>query len=128
MTTRERLSEFAERHRGGRGAPAIRRVAGEAHTRSRLEHRFLRFRDDNGFPRPLTNRRLGDYDVDCYWPEYQLVTEVDENAHEFRFEEDRARDRFLAGLGLRRMRVTEESLREDGRPREEVRRAARIVP
>jgi very-short-patch-repair endonuclease len=76
----------------------------------------------------LTNQGIGDYDVDCYWPEYQLVIEVDEDAHQHRFEEDRARDRFLAGLGLRTMRVTDESLREDGRLREEVRRAARIVP
>jgi hypothetical protein len=42
-----------------------------------------------------------------------LVIEVDENAHQFAFEEYRARDRFLAGLGLRTMRVTEASLRDE---------------
>jgi hypothetical protein len=43
------------------------------------------------------------------------------------FEEDRARDRYYAGQGLRAMRVTEESLRDESVLREEVRRAARIV-
>jgi very-short-patch-repair endonuclease len=127
LTTRRRLSDFAERHKGERGAPALRRIAGEPHTRSDLERRFRRFLDDNGFPQPLWNEEVGPYDVDCYWPQYGLVIEVDEPAHEFTFEEDRARDRFLAGLGLRTMRVTEHSLRNEATLRQEVRRAARIV-
>ena len=127
LTTRRRISAVAARHKGERGAPALRRVAGEPHTRSDLERRFLRFLADNGFPQPACNEELGPFTVDCYWPEYQLVVEVDENAHQFAFEEDRARDRFLAGLGLRTMRVTEASLRDESVLREEVRRAARIV-
>jgi hypothetical protein len=43
------------------------------------------------------------------------------------FEEDRARDRYYAGHGLRAMRVTEASMRDEPVLREEVRRAARIV-
>lgn len=128
LTTRHRLSELARRHNGERGAPALRRIAGEPHTRSHLERRFLRFLDDNGFPQPQCNHPIGDYDVDCYWPQFGLVIEVDEAAHEFRFEEDRARDRYLAGRGLRTMRVTEHSLEDEIVLREEVRRAARIVP
>jgi very-short-patch-repair endonuclease len=127
LTTRRRLTDFAERHKGERGAPALRRIAGEPHTRSDLERKFLRFLDDNGFPQPQWNHPIGDYAVDCYWPQYGLVIEVDEDAHQFAFEEDRARDRFLAGLGLRTMRVTEQSLRNDATLRQEVRRAARIV-
>jgi very-short-patch-repair endonuclease len=127
LTTRRRLSDFAERHKGERGAPALRRIAGEPHTRSDLERRFRRFLDDHGLPQPEWNHPLGPYDVDCYWPQYGLVIEVDEAAHEFTFEEDRARDRFLAGLGLRTMRVTEQSLRNEATLRQEVRRAARIV-
>jgi hypothetical protein len=127
LTTQAKLMALADRHRCERGAPAIRRVAGEPHTRSRLERRFLRFLDDNGFPPPLANPTIGDYDVDCYWPQYRLVIEVDEDAHAVRFEEDRARDRYLAGLGLRVMRITEQSLRDESVLREEVRRAARIV-
>jgi very-short-patch-repair endonuclease len=127
LTTRRRLSDFAERHKGERGAPALRRIAGEPHTRSDLERRFRRFLDAHGLPQPEWNHPLGPYDVDCYWPQYGLVIEVDEAAHEFTFEEDRARDRFLAGLGLRTMRVTEQSLRNEATLRQEVRRAARIV-
>jgi very-short-patch-repair endonuclease len=127
MTSQRRLSEFAERHKGERGAPALRKIAGEPHTRSKLERKFLRFLADNGFPEPLTNHPFDAYTADVYWPEYQLVVEVDEDAHKLTFEEDRARDRHYAGLGLRAMRVTEASLREESVLREEVRRAARIV-
>jgi very-short-patch-repair endonuclease len=127
LTTRAKLSHMAHRHKGRRGAPALRKIAGEPHTRSDLERKFLRFLDDNGFPQPQWNHLIGDYDVDCYWPEFQLVIEVDEDAHQFTFEEDRARDRYLAGLGLRTMRVTEQCLRDEATLREDVRRAARIV-
>jgi very-short-patch-repair endonuclease len=127
LTSQRRLGDLAASHKGERGAPALRKVAGEPHTRSKLERRFLRFLDDNDLPRPLTNHPIGDYDVDCYWPQYELVIEVDEDAHRLTFEEDRARDRFLAGLGLRTMRVTEASLRDEFVLGEEVRRAARIV-
>jgi very-short-patch-repair endonuclease len=127
LTTQAKLAAFAERHKGEGGAPAIRRIVGEPHTRSKLERKFLQFLDDNGFPQPLTNHPIGDYEVDCYWPQFGLVIEVDEDAHQFTFEEDRARDRYLAGRGLRIMRVTEESLNDDRVLRQEVRRAARIV-
>ena len=66
LTTRRRLGDFAERHKGERGAPALRHVAGEPHTRSDLERRFRRFLDDNGFPQPLWNEEVGPYRVDCY--------------------------------------------------------------
>jgi very-short-patch-repair endonuclease len=78
-------------------------------------------------PEPLSNHSLGPYDADCYWPEYELVIEVDEDAHRVKFEEDRARDRYFVGLGLRVMRVTEDALRDPATLRQEVRRAARIV-
>jgi very-short-patch-repair endonuclease len=127
LTTQKKLNAMAARHKGERGAPALRRVAGEPHTRSKLERRFLRFLNDNGFPPPITNEAIGPFTVDCYWPQLDLVIEVDEAAHSLRFEEDRARDRYLTGLGLRVMRVTEVSLRDETVLREEVRRAARIV-
>jgi hypothetical protein len=129
LTTQRKLKAMATKHRGERGAPALRRVAGEPHTRSDLERRFLRFLDDNGFPPPITNEPIGPYTVDCYWPQFGLVIEVDEDGHntELAFEEDRRRDRYLTGLGLRSMRVTEQSLRNESVLREDVRRAARIV-
>ena len=82
LTTRAKLQAMAERHKGERGAPALRRVAGEPHTRSDLERRFLRFLDDiesrsrlwNEGARPVHRRR--------YWPQFGLVVEVDEDAHQ----------------------------------------------
>jgi very-short-patch-repair endonuclease len=127
MTSQAKLKAMADRHKGERGAPALRKVAGEPHTRSKLERRFLRFLDDNDLPQPLTNHPIGPYTADAYWPEYGLVIEVDEDAHRLTFEEDRARDRYYAGRGLRAMRVTEESMRDEFVLGEEVRRAARIV-
>ena len=128
LTTLAKLKAIADSHRGERGAPALRRIAGEPHTRSDLERRLLRFLGDHGFPQPLTNHEVGPYTVDAYWPQFQLVVEVDEDAHIAAFEEDRARDRYLAGRGLRTMRVTARSLKDEFVLREEVRRAARIVP
>jgi very-short-patch-repair endonuclease len=127
LTTQAKLMALARRHQGERGAPALRRIAGEPHTRSRLERRFLRFLDDNDLPQPLTNQLIGPYTADVYWPDYGLVIEVDEDAHRLAFEEDRARDRFYVGRGLRVMRITEASLKDETVLREEVRRAARIV-
>jgi very-short-patch-repair endonuclease len=129
LTTQAKLSAFAARHRGERGAPAMRRIAGEPHTRSSLERRFLRFLDANDLPRPIANHPIGPYHADCYWPQFGLIAELDEDGHktELAFEEDRARDRFYAGLGLRAMRVTDDSLRDEATLRQEVRRAARIV-
>jgi very-short-patch-repair endonuclease len=129
LTTQKKLKALAAKHKGECGAPALRHVAGEPHTRSKLERRFLRFLNANGFPPPITNEPLGPLTVDCYWPQFGLVIEVDEDGHdsELKFEEDRARDRYLIGLGLRVMRVTELSMRDEAMLREDVRRAARIV-
>jgi very-short-patch-repair endonuclease len=129
LTTQARLRVFAARHRGERGAPAIRRVAGEPHTRSRLERRFRRFLDDNDLPPGESNHPIGPYHADIYWPQFGLVVELDEDGHktELAFEHDRARDRYLVGTGLRVMRVTAAALADERKLRQEVRRAARIV-
>jgi len=129
LTTQAKLQAFAARHRGERGAPAIRRVAGEPHTRGRHERGFLRFLDDCELPPPISNHPIGPYTADFYWPQYELVIEFDEDGHktELAFERDRARDRYFVGLGLRVMRVTERALRDESVLRQEVRRAARIV-
>lgn len=129
LTTQAKLKAFAAKHRGERGAPAIRRVAGEPHTRGRQERRFLRFLADCELPPPISNYPIGPYHADFYWPAYHLVIEFDEDGHktELAFEQDRARDRYFVGLGLRVMRVTERALKDESVLRQEVRRAARIV-
>jgi hypothetical protein len=129
LTTQAKLKAFAERHRGERGAPAMRRVGGEPHTRGRHERKFLRFLVECELPPPISNHPIGPYSADFFWPQYNLVIEFDEDGHktELAFEQDRARDRYFVGLGLRVMRVTERALRDETVLRQEVCRAARIV-
>jgi hypothetical protein len=109
LTTQAKLKAFAERHRGERGAPAMRRVGGEPHTRGRHERKFLRFLVECELPPPISNHPIGPYSADFFWPQYNLVIEFDEDGHktELAFEQDRARDRYFVGLRLRVMRVTE---------------------
>ena len=96
LTSQRKLkASAAARHRGEPGAPAICKVACEPHTRSDLERMFLRFLRESGLPEPLSNHPVGPYEADCYWPEHELVVEVDEDAHRVKFEEDRARDRYF---------------------------------
>ena len=53
--------------------------------------------------------RIGRYEVDFFWPEHDLIVEIDGYAfHSSRgaFERDRRRDAELGARGLRVMRVT----------------------
>jgi very-short-patch-repair endonuclease len=55
-------------------------------------------------PPPQVNVRIGPYTVDFYWPDAALVVEIDGyESHRGRqaFEDDRARELYLAGQGLR---------------------------
>ena len=52
---------------------------------------------------------LDEHEVDAYWPDAELVVEVDgREVHHTRlaFQKDRVRDRRLAGEGIRVARVT----------------------
>ncbi len=44
---------------------------------SELERRFLKFVDQAGVPRPLTQQHLSGHRVDFYWPDLDLVVETD---------------------------------------------------
>jgi very-short-patch-repair endonuclease len=83
------------------GAPGI--------TRSEAERRLLRLIRAAGLPAPRTNVRVGDYEVDCHWPDARLVVEVDGfayHASRAAFERDRRRDADLVVAGLRVVRFT----------------------
>ncbi len=112
LTTQPKLEAIATRHPGHRGAPALLAEARAPHTRSTLERQFLRFLDAHNIPRPLPNHPIGPYSVDGYYPEAKLVIELDEDAHKshWAFEHDRKRDRYLASIGLRVMRITARSM------------------
>ncbi len=111
------LHDLLERYPGHRGARSVRvalgrRVERPGRSRSPLEERFLPFLDRHGLPRPRLNAWLqipaGMVQVDCFWPEWMNVVELDGWAgHGTRvaFREDRARDRRLrvAGYGVTRI-------------------------
>jgi hypothetical protein len=60
-------------------------------------------------PEPERNVRLGRWELDCYWPEYGLVLELDGRPYHIAaqdFERDRLKDAWLQREGLRVLRVT----------------------
>jgi len=79
------LTALLERHRGERGAGALRRALDEASrghgiTRGELEERFAAFARRSGLPVPLLNApvQAGDrhYFADALWPEARLIVEL----------------------------------------------------
>ena len=63
---------------------------------SRLERHFHTLLVENGFPRPITNRRTDAHYVDCRWPQHHLTVELDSyRFHHSRkaWEEDKQRER-----------------------------------
>lgn len=109
-----RIEAVLARLGGRKGGPRLRRVLAayqpDPHLlRSEAERRFKRLCEQHSLPMPQFNFNLAGYEVDVYWPEARLVVEIDGAAtHHTRraFYEDRARDRRLAALGIRVVRVT----------------------
>jgi len=117
------VTVLIERYPRRRGVAALRRILGLDEieiTRSELELRFLDFLDRRGLPRPDVNARVRvagrTLEVDCYWPEFALVVELDGRLHHSGprpFEADRARDMALVAAGLRSARVTWRRLHDE---------------
>ena len=79
------------------------------HTRSELEHHFLRLCRRHRLPKPEVNVRVGPFIVDFLWRDRRLVVETDGyRFHRTRsaFEADRARDVRLQVLGYTVVRFT----------------------
>jgi very-short-patch-repair endonuclease len=112
LTTKARLRDTADEHRGRKGAPALLAIAGARHVRSDLERLFLTFLTDHGLPLPMTNVYLGRYTADCLYEDHKLIIELDEHGHRsaLAFEEDRERDRHHATIGYTTIRVTKPAL------------------
>ena len=79
------LTALLERHRGERGAGALRRALDEASrghgiTRGELEERFAAFARSSGLPAPLLNAPVQADDRHCFadalWPEARLIVEL----------------------------------------------------
>jgi very-short-patch-repair endonuclease len=74
-----------------------------------LERRFLAIVRDTGLPAPDTQRRLGRYRVDFFWPALGFVVETDSLRHHRTAAEqavDLGRDQTHARAGLRTLRFT----------------------
>jgi very-short-patch-repair endonuclease len=108
------LGDVVDRYPRRPGVPALRALIAEAQrglglVRSELEERFQAHLLDAGLPRPVTNVRIEDLEVDCAWPEHRVIVELDGRAtHDLAnaFEADRARDRRLQAAGWRVVRIT----------------------
>jgi hypothetical protein len=76
------LNALLSRSNGRKGTAALRAVLSELHdeapwTQSELERRCLEFVRTHGLPEPRTNVLIDGILVDCFWPEHNLVAELD---------------------------------------------------
>jgi very-short-patch-repair endonuclease len=100
-----------------RGVRRLRTLldAGPKRTRSAPERRLLSLLRDAGLPEPLTNHKIGPWEVDFFWPDQSFVVEVDAystHLSPFAFERDRRKDAELSDHGLTVLRVTKDQLRD----------------
>ncbi len=113
--------------RAGRGRILRLLEADEAHTKSELERRFLRFVRRHGLPRPTgLNVRVAGFKADCHYADELLVVELDGRAYHQRrrqMESDRLRDEGYQLAGYRIQRF----LWDDFHPAQEARTARRLL-
>ena len=80
-----------------------------APTRSRFERTFRAALRSAGLPTPIAGHPIGPYTADFAWPDEQVVVETDGyqfHGHRIAFEDDRARDAYLAARGWIVVRIT----------------------
>jgi very-short-patch-repair endonuclease len=116
----DKVEATLRRSPGRRGRKPLRvllsDLEGEPLLRSELEAMFNTLCDDHRLPRPISNAQLNGYEVDAYWPEYNLVVEVDSREFHLNgkaFEDDRLKDAELVAAGYRVIRVTYRQLSQD---------------
>jgi Transcriptional regulator, AbiEi antitoxin len=86
---------------------------------SRLERAFMALLRKYNLPLPRTNIRVGAHRIDCYWPEYNLIIELDSYAfHNSRtsWERDRDRERAARNREQEHQRLTWFDVVEDPEP------------
>lgn len=117
LTTLDSLDEIAQRyprHRGAKHLQALNLPPGGP-TDSGFEDDFIAFCRHHGLPTPQTNIHLFGFRVDAYFPEHQVIVELDSwKYHQSReaFQRDRHRDRITTAAGLITVRLTELTERE----------------
>jgi very-short-patch-repair endonuclease len=95
---RKRLRVLLERELGG---PTI--------TKSEAEDLLLALIRTAGLPEPHVNARVGNYEIDLYWPDARFGIEMDSwrfHSTRTRFERDRSKDNALRRIEIQVMRVT----------------------
>jgi very-short-patch-repair endonuclease len=115
------LHSLLERSTGRRGCALLRSALDELGetapwAQSVLEQRFLEHIREAGLPEPQTNVIVDGYLVDCFWPEHNLVVELDSYGyHRSRqaFEDDRRRDAAHALAGRRSLRITRDRVENE---------------
>ncbi|HEX6460909.1 MAG TPA: hypothetical protein VF032_18480 [Thermoleophilaceae bacterium] len=103
-TTPEHVEAVLSRRPNSPGASKLRSVlrGDTAVLLSKLEEGFHDLLRNAGLPLPQTNRPVGGWRVDCHWPEYGLVVELDSyRYHNTResWERDRLRERDARARG-----------------------------
>jgi very-short-patch-repair endonuclease len=113
LTERELMSAMSRIPGNHRGAAAVRalfaRDGGAVMTRSGGERKLRALIRSAGLPQPISNATVDGFEVDFYWPEHNLVVELDAYAyHAGRrvVERDRRKDQVLKTLGVTVLRVT----------------------
>lgn len=110
----EDLRKVVGASRGRKGIGNLRSLLEQWHpqtvlTRSELEARFLRFLKKIKFDEPQVNVTIALCEVDFYWPDYDMVVELDGRKYHDTgrgFEEDRERTVRLELAGKRVLRLT----------------------
>lgn len=114
------LRDVVKRNPRHRGARPLARLIGDTQpepTRSELENAFLRLIKRYKLPTPLINVHIAGERVDAYFPDQQLVVELDggvAHAHDWRpaFEDDRRRGvDVLLKAGIPTIRFTSHQIR-----------------
>jgi very-short-patch-repair endonuclease len=110
------LRDVVKRNPRHPGTKHLREVIGDAQaqpTRSQLENAFRKLIKRYKLPIPLMNVRVGGVEVDAYYPDHQLIVELDgrvvTHADDWRpaFENDRARMvKVMAKTGIPTIRFT----------------------
>jgi very-short-patch-repair endonuclease len=116
LVTRAELADARHRHGTAALRAVLQRDDQPSLTRSEAERRLLALIRAARLPAPVTNARVGRFEVDMLWRQERLVVEVDGFAfHGSRsaFERDRRRDAQLLALGYRVLRITWRQLVEE---------------
>ena len=110
-----RINAMLGRSNGHRGVAKLRAALAQLHdeapwTQSELERNFLEFVRAAGLPEPQTNVIVDEILADCFWPEHNLVAELDGfDFHRDRevFESDRHRRTVHTLAGRRCINITQ---------------------